>query len=593
MHDENSAITERIQVLQSSQPFHKGLCTMLGTLTGLVGFANLLTIILSREAQNVWLGVWMLDTYNSIHKLLAVIGFFLIMLVPGMMRGKRQAWVATVILLLLSVSLSTLAGRPPLATALIVLLILLLFICVRHFQAKSDPPTLRRGYIALLAGLGIVTLYSIGGLIALYDQFKEVINRFGFLNVLLHLLINSYLPRHLFGVQAFFFGRVLSLLALSAVLYGIILILRPVAAELLPNEQEQYMARALTRSYGTNSISYFALEAGKSLFFSHSRRAFLSYVLAGNVAVVVGDPLGPPEEMPAIIAQFVAFCHIQDWSMVFWQVRDTYTNFYRQIGMHLLKIGEDPIIHVPTFTLSGKAMANARTSARHAEKAGLHVVFYRGQVQDATYQEQMTQISQAWLAQKRSAEMGFSMGRFEAEGDAEQVYALAVDADNRVYGFLSFVPIYGRRGWGIDLMRRAPQVPGGTMELLIVRSIAYLQAHGAEIMSLGLAPMNNVNQSDVSRLEAGMDFLAKIVGDLQKNASLCTFKKKFQPSWESRYLVYSSKLGLPKAGWALYRAHQRDATVPHTIYRAVRKWQVRQRDDSLAIHGRASQRLVI
>lgn len=593
MHDENSAITERIQVFQSSQPFHKGLCTMLGTLTGLVGFANLLTIILSREAQNVWLGVWMLDTYNSIHKLLAVIGFFLIMLVPGMMRGKRQAWVATVILLLLSVSLSTLAGRPPLATALIVLLMLLLFICVRHFQAKSDPPTLRRGYIALLAGLGIVTLYSIGGLIALYDQFKEVINRFGFLNVLLRLLINSYLPRHLFGVQAFFFGRVLSLLALSAVLYGIILILRPVAAELLPNEQEQYMARALTRSYGTNSISYFALEAGKSLFFSHSRRAFLSYVLAGNVAVVVGDPLGPPEEMPAIIAQFVAFCHIQDWSMVFWQVRDTYTNFYRQIGMHLLKIGEDPIIHVPTFTLSGKAMANARTSAKHAEKAGLHVVFYRGQVQDATYQEQMTQISQAWLAQKRSAEMGFSMGRFEAEGDAEQVYALAVDADNRVYGFLSFVPIYGRRGWGIDLMRRAPQVPGGTMELLIVRSIAYLQANGAEIMSLGLAPMNNVNQSDVSRLEAGMDFLAKIVGDLQKNASLCTFKKKFQPSWESRYLVYSSKLGLPKAGWALYRAHQRDATVPHTIYRAVRKWQVRQRDDSLAIHGRASQRLVI
>lgn len=569
MPDTNTLVTEIIQPIRT----RKRLRSILGLLTGLIGFANLLTIILSRETQNVWLGVWMLDTYQSVHKLLAVIGFFLIMLVRGMMRGKRQAWVATVILLLLSACLSVLAGRPLIATVLVVIPILVLCACPRHFQAKSDPPTLRRGYIALLAGLSLVTSYSIGGLIVLYDQFELLVDRFGLVDVWLRLLTNSHLPRHLFGIQAFFFGRVLSLLALSAVLYGIVLILRPVAAKLLPNEQEQHIARALTQSYGTNSISYFALETENAFFFSNSRRAFLSYVLEGNVAVVVGDPLGPPEEMLAIIAQFILFCHTQDWSMVFWQVREAYIDLYRQAGMHLLKIGEDPIIDTQTFTLAGKAMANVRTSARHAEKAGLSVVFFQGQVQDVEQRAQMEQISQAWLAQKNGLEMGFSMGRFELERGTEHVYALAVDADNQVYGFLSFVPIYGRQGWGVDLMRRASQVPGGMMELLIVRSVAYLKAHGAKMVSLGLAPMNNLNQSDLSRLASSMDFLASAVGDAQKKASLCNFKKKFQPSWESRYVVYSSKLGLPKAGWALYRAHQRDATVPRAVYQVLSKWQ--------------------
>jgi phosphatidylglycerol lysyltransferase len=174
--------------------------------------------------------------------------------------------------------------------------------------------------------------------------------------------------------------------------------------------------------------------------------------------------------------------------------------------------------------------------------------------------------------------MGFSMGRFDAHGDDEQVYALAVDGDNNVYGFVSFVPIYGRKGWGIDLMRRTARVPVGTMELIIVRSMEYLKAGGAEIVSLGLAPMSNINQSDETFLEYGIDFLSNFVGDLSKKASLCNFKKKFHPGWESRYLVYSNTLRLPKASWALYRAHQRDVSLYRMMYRALQKWRATRRE---------------
>lgn len=558
--------------------FRNRIRFILALMTGVTGLANMLTGILPRPSWDVLLGEWPVDTHHGVHKLLVVVGFFLVMLSYGMMRGKRQAWVATGILLLLSGLLYMLSKGPVFATVLLDVLVLLLIVFARHFRARSDPPTIRRGYISLLAGLGIVTLYSIGGFLVLHDQFESLIDRFGPVEVLFRLLTNSHLPQLPYGTHAFFLGRVLPMLCLSAVLYGMALILRPVAKALLPNEQERRTAFALTRKYGTNTISYFALEMGKSFFFSNSGKSFISYVLEGDVAVVAGDPVGPEEEMVSVISQFISFCHEQDWTTIFWQVRDVYTKLYRQAGMHLLKIGEDPIITIDTFTLVGKTMANVRTSIRHAEKAGLDVVFYRGQVQDAEQLAQMEQISRAWLASKGGSEMGFSMGRFDVQGDDEQVYALAVDANNNVYGFMSFVPIYGRKGWGIDLMRRKARIPVGTMELLIVRSMEYLKARGAEIVSLGLAPMCNINHSDETFLEYGIDLLSNFVGDLSKKASLCNFKKKFQPSWESRYLVYSSTLKLPKAGWAIYRAHQRNVSVYSMAYRAFDKWRADHRE---------------
>ena len=165
------------------------------------------------------------------------------------------------------------------------------------------------------------------------------------------------------------------------------------------------------------------------------------------------------------------------------------------------------------------------------------------------------------------------MGRFDPHRDTEQVTALAVDSMNKVNAFVTFVPIYGRIGWGLDLMRRSEQAAPGTMELLLVRSIEYLKCAGAGILSLGLAPLNNVGHTDKTFLNNSIDFLTHLFGDQSKNRSLFNFKKKFQPTWESRYLAFSNTLKLPKAGWALYHAHQRDVSLLVLVYRSLRNWQ--------------------
>lgn len=544
----------------------------IGLATGLVGAADMLSAIVPRLNWDILLGAWPMYERYGPQKLTVIVGFFLIMLSYGLIRGKRQAWVITETLLLLSFILHILRGGSVLATLVAALLAILLLLLARLFQAKSDPPSVKKGYAALILGLGVVVFYTVGGFIALYDRLEPVIDRIGIEGVLLRLFTNAHM--HLSdGPQTFFFGRALPALCLSAVLYGMFLILRPVAATLLPGEQEREVVHGLTHLYGKNSISYFALSEEKAYFFASSGKVVISYVLEGNVAVVAGDPIGPENEIQAAIAEFIRFCERQDWTVVFWQVRADLADVYCSFGLHLLKIGEDAIIYAQNFTLKGGAMANVRTSARRAEKEGLRIVFYRGQVQDVEQLAQMERISRQWLTQKGGQEMGFSMGKFDPIGDEEQITALAIDAANTVYAFVTFIPIYGRRGWGLDLLRRAESCPPGTMELLLALSIEHLKQQGAEVVSLGLAPLSNANEEDTGMLANGIDFLTHRFGNLSKSQSLFKFKKKFAPVWESRYLVYSGTLTLPKIGWALYKAHQEDATLLKTLRRSLLGWR--------------------
>jgi phosphatidylglycerol lysyltransferase len=547
---------------------------IIGLLTGLVGIADMLSAIVPRMDWSSSLGVWPIITRGpNAQTFVVVVGFFLLMLSYALAKGKRHAWCITLVLLLLSAVLHVQRHGSVLATVVALLLALVLGALSIFFQAKSNPPSAWRGYIALLFGLGIVTFYTIGGFIALYDSFEPLIDRFGIDNVILHILTFAHLHYLPYGTRAFFFSHALPALCTSAVVYGMIQICRPVAAVLLPDTEERQQIDRLVRMYGKNSISYFALDEAKTYFFSSSGRTVISYVLEGSTAVVAGDPIGPQEELDIAIKEFVNFCSEQDWTIVFWQISDKLIDLYRQAGLHHLKIGEDAIIDVPNFSLKGGAMANVRTSAKRAEKEGLRVILYRGQVIDQEQLRQMEQISHYWLASKGGIEMGFSMGRFTTQGDDEQLYALAVDCNNKVHGFVSFIPIYGRRGWGLDLMRRAEICAPGTMELLLARAIEYMKSTGAAMASLGLAPLSNANGESETFLGSRIDYLSNRFGNPAKNLSLFNFKKKFQPAWESRYLVYSDALSLPKIGWALYHAHQSDATMLRTIRQYLRDWQ--------------------
>src|ERR1700680_2143575 len=204
--------------------------------TGLTGIANMLFAIIPSIDWSMLLGAWPLDTHHGLYKLTVVIGFFLLMLSYGLARGKRGAWRVSSILLLMSASLHILSGGQVLPTIGTGALVALLVVCSRCFQARSDPPSVRRGSVALVVGLGIVFLYTIYGLFTLYDQFEAPIDRIG----LKAFLSRVFAHTHLYltpGTQAFVFGRAVPILCLRVVTYGIVMFLRPVRAAIFPLTQ--------------------------------------------------------------------------------------------------------------------------------------------------------------------------------------------------------------------------------------------------------------------------------------------------------------------------------------------------------------------
>lgn len=85
------------------------------------------------------------------------------------------------------------------------------------------------------------------------------------------------------------------------------------------------------------------------------------------------------------------------------------------------------------------------------------------------------------------------------------------------------------------------------MEALIVHTMLWGQSNGYGWFSLGTAPMSGFEASAVAPLRSRAGhFLYQHGARLYNFQGLRAFKEKFDPVWESRYLVYPGGLRLPR-----------------------------------------------
>ena len=343
----------------------------------------------------------------------------------------------------------------------------------------------------------------------------------------------------------------------------------------------------LTRCYGNHALAFFGLAPENSHFLvtcPRGEEGLVNYRLVSNVAVVLGDPVCAPEAFERVTCSFLEFCALHGWRVAFYQVNSEHLSAYRTLKLRAFKMGEEAIINPQTFTLSGSTMANVRVSARRAERDEVVIHWYEG-VPPVEVIQQLEQISDAWLEHRtgqHALERGFSMGRFdELTGTAERadmvasisppsnvsyraaprvVTGVATTSSGKACAFVTFTPIYGvltgeapRWGWSLDLMRRASDAPPGVIELLLVRAIERFRSDGAHIVSLGLVAMADTRREMAPVQRQLVNFVTDRLHLLKSRRTLFNFKQKFQPRWESRYVVTSTTLALPKIALAVLR----------------------------------------
>jgi phosphatidylglycerol lysyltransferase len=290
------------------------------------------------------------------------------------------------------------------------------------------------------------------------------------------------------------------------------------------------------------SDAMLAMMGDKSFLFSDTRRTFLMYAKRGRSWVALYDPVGPREEWPGLIARFVALAHSHAGRAAFYQVRSDALPLYLEAGLTLMKLGEEARVALGDFRLDGARMAHLRYALKRGARDGLATELFEPGAIGAVLPI-LKMISDAWLRDRHASEKGFSVAAFDPAYLATQSVML-VRQNGRPVAFAAFMTTDLRADATVGVMRHASDASAYAMEYLFTQLALHLREAGFKCLSLGMAPLSGLKPAPLASIRHRIGHLLwSYGGQLYSFRGLRSFKGKFHPVWEPRYLATSGLLG--------------------------------------------------
>jgi lysyl-tRNA synthetase len=526
----------------------------LGALTAFGGVIMLLTLIPfvhSRFQNGPAVGpLWFRVTG---HLLTTLVGLGLLLLAGQLARGKRRAWLVCSVLFSAGVVTNIVKGPHPISVAYCAAMAATLISNRRYFHGQADPPSLLR--LVRLVPLYFAAVFAFGfvSLGLEHDRISPALTFSGGLQTILQGLVGvggvySY-HRDFF---ADYFPRALLLLGISGILGAAFLLFRPIRARQHHTESDWAHAERLVRSYGSDTLAFFALRQDKSFFFSSDGEAFIAYTYLGGFALASGDPIGPDGSIDLVLDEFLDFCAQRSWRVAFLAARTTEMPRYAARGLRSFYLGDEAIVQCDGFSLDGPGMKSVRAAVRRVDRSYRFEVLRESEAPAALVRS-LNAISERWRG--KAPERGFTMSLSQdIEGNGtnpEFLLCVALDEHGDPGGFLRIVPAYGPDfGYTLDLMRHLPDAPNGMTEFLIAKTALALGAEGINRLSMNFAMWGKLFDKDVhySLSQRMARRVVDVMNPFFQIKSLHDFNQKFSPVWVSRDLVFQEATDLPRVG---------------------------------------------
>lgn len=429
--------------------------------------------------------------------------------------------------------------------------ILFLVLARKEFWAKVRRGALFKAAASLVVGMAIGTLigwalleFSPGSL-AREDRFWYALNR-----------VSAFAgadSSNFSGHPHVFVNALLGLFGALALMVAAIVLFQSQRAENALTGEDESAIRGLLELFGKNdSLGYFATRRDKSVVFAPNGRAAITYRVEVGVCLASGDPVGDPKAWPAAIHSWLTLCQAYGWAPGVMGASSTAAEAFRQAGLNALQLGDEAILHPDSFRLSGPDMRAVRQAVTRARRAGTAVRIRRHRDLGSEEMAQVIARADAW--RDTETERGFSMalGRIGDPADGDCLLVEAVQ-NGEVVAMLSLVP-WGINGVSLDLMRRSPQSPNGTIELMVSELCMQSEGIGVTRISLNFAMFRSafeqgaqLGAGPVARLWRGLLVFFSRWWQLE---TLYRSNMKYQPEWVPRYACYEDARLVPRVGVA-------------------------------------------
>jgi phosphatidylglycerol lysyltransferase len=461
-----------------------------------------------------------LPLVEASHFIGSVAGFAMLVIARGLFHRLDAAWWGAFLLALVAAVLAMPKGIAVSEGAYLTVLAFLLLASRRHFERRS----------ALFSqALGGAWILSIAWVLAacvliLFIAYREV----------------PY-DRELWWVFEFDANAPRGLRAMMGVMlaglgFALWQLLRPSPGlPALPNTAELDRAEAIV-SAQPHADANLVLVGDKHLMFSTSGKAFVMFGRQGRSWISLFDPVGPRAEWPELIWRFIEEATDHGGRAIFYQVRPESLSLYLDAGLRALKLGEYAFVPLQEFGLQGSKRADLRHAVNRAERDGLSFSVAPVNEVPALLPE-LREISAAWLAESRTREKGFSLGAFRDEYLLRRPVAI-VRQRGTIVAFANILCTQQQSEVSVDLMRQVPGAPSGTMDFLFTQLMLHFKAQGVQRFALGMAPMAGMVTHELApRWHRFGRWLFDSGESFYNFRGLRSFKDKFLPVWEPRYLA--------------------------------------------------------
>ena len=314
-------------------------------------------------------------------------------------------------------------------------------------------------------------------------------------------------------------------------------------------DRELALRRLLASYGGADSLGYFATRRDKSTVFSPDGRAVVAYRVIGGVSLASGDPIGHRDSWAAAIAAWRAESLVFGWVPAVLGASEIGARTYAASGMQLLLMGDEAILDPEHHDLRRASMAPVRHAVKRATRQGVVVSVRRQDDIEPVELAELSRDADDWRT--GDTERGFSMalGRTTDPADGRVVHVTSRDAAGELVGLLTFAP-WGRNGLSLDLMRRSPDAPSGTTELMVSELLTRARAIGVRRVSLNFClfrgvfdDANRLGARPLSRLNASVLGLFDRFWQIER---LYRATQKYEPSWTPRFLCHDDAVALPQ-----------------------------------------------